>query len=318
MTDKKAVPNTNNNNGVSGNNPPSNNNNSSSSNPNVNSNNNNNNNNSNNNNSNNNSNNSNNNNNNNNGNRTLGGGTKNSEAEPKLAQIIAKNKQEAREKAEEIEQKVENEFQKDKLNRIRVLSLTIRDDIERKKKDKVVAKRIEHSRRITEARTKKMRERDLVIKKLKEEVLVKLIDVAKSPKYPDLIKFLIVQGLMTITENRVIAQCRKEDLKIVQAQVDPAVKQYQEIIKKETGIMPKCVLEINTQEHLPPAPTGKPGYSCCGGVVLSARGGTIICRNTLDSRLDLCFDNLIPQVRGILFGVREAPKVAVPQQSSHH
>jgi len=163
-----------------------------------------------------------------------------------------------------------------------------------------------------------MRERDLVVKKLKDEVLIQLVDVCKSSKYPDLIKFLIVQGLMTITENRVIIQCRKEDLKIVQTQVDPAIKHYQDLIKKETGILPKCSAEINTQEFLPPAPTGKPGYSCCGGVVISARNGTIICRNTLDSRLDLCFDGLIPQIRGILFGVREAPKNSVKQQSSHH
>jgi len=251
----------------------------------------------------------------NNGNKTLG---KNSDSEPKLAQIIAKNKQEAREKAEEIEQRVENEFQADKANRIKILSSTIREDMERKKKDKIVAKRIDHSRRITEARNKKMRERDLVVKKLKDEVLAKLVDVAKSPKYPDLIKFLIVQGLMTITENRVIIQCRKEDLKIVQAQAEPAVKHYQDLIKKETGILPKCIMEVNTQEYLPPAPTGKPGYSCCGGVVLSARNGTIVCRNTLDSRLDLCFDNLIPQVRGILFGVREAPKLVIQKISSHH
>jgi len=251
----------------------------------------------------------------NNGNKTLG---KNTDPDPKLAQIIAKNKQEAREKAEEIEQKVENDFQADKANRIKILSASIREDVERKKKDKIVAKRIDHSRRITEARTKKMRERDLVVKKLKDEVLAKLVDVAKSNKYPDLIKFLLVQGLMTITENRVFAQCRKEDLKIVQTQVEPAIKHYQELIKKETGILPKCTIEVNTQEFLPPAPTGKPGFSCCGGVVLSARNGTIICRNTLDSRLDLCFDNLIPQIRGILFGVREAPKMAVPKPSAHH
>jgi len=250
-----------------------------------------------------------------NGNKTLG---KPSDSEPKLAQIIAKNKQEAKEKAEEIEQKVENDFQADKANRIKILSASIREDVERKKKEKIVAKRIENSRRITEARTKKMRERDLVVKKLKEEVLVKLVDVSKSNKYPDLIKFLIVQGLMTITENRVIVQCRKEDLKIVQNQVEPAVKHYQDLIKKETGILPKCAVEINTQEFLPPAPTGKPGYSCCGGVVISARNGTIICRNTLDSRLDLCFDNLIPQIRGILFGVREAPKNTVKPQAAHH
>jgi hypothetical protein len=42
-----------------------------------------------------------------------------------------------------------------------------------------------------------------------------------------------------------------------------------------------------------------------GGVVLSARNGQIVCRNTLDSRLDIAFSQLKPQVRGTLFGFRE-------------
>ncbi len=50
-----------------------------------------------------------------------------------------------------------------------------------------------------------------------------------------------------------------------------------------------------------------------GGVLLSAREGKIVCRNTLDSRLDLCFEALIPAIRGMLFGVREA-KASVPSE----
>jgi hypothetical protein len=47
-------------------------------------------------------------------------------------------------------------------------------------------------------------------------------------------------------------------------------------------------------------------FVCCsaGGVVLSSRNGQIICRNTLDSRLDIAFAALKPQVRGTLFGFR--------------
>ena len=42
-----------------------------------------------------------------------------------------------------------------------------------------------------------------------------------------------------------------------------------------------------------------------GGIILSSRGGQIVCRNTLDSRLDIAFNACKPQIRGTLFGFRE-------------
>jgi len=93
--------------------------------------------------------------------------------------------------------------------------------------------------------SKKMRERDNIIKILRDEVLDKLSDVAKDKKYPDLVRYLIVQGLMTITENKIILQCRKEDLNIVKGQLDAAIKLYQDFIKDNTGIVPKCSVDIS-------------------------------------------------------------------------
>ncbi len=39
----------------------------------------------------------------------------------------------------------------------------------------------------------------------------------------------------------------------------------------------------------------------CGGVILTSLDRRIVCSNTLQSRLDLCFEELLPQIRGILF-----------------
>jgi len=163
-----------------------------------------------------------------------------------------------------------------------------------------------------------MKERDIIIKKLRDEVVEKLADVSRNSRYPDLLKYLIVQGLMTIAENKVILQCRSEDISVVKAQIPAAIKFYQEYIQQQTNIAVKCQIDISN-EYLPPAPSStRKGLSCCGGIVLSARNGSIVCRNTLDSRLDLCFDNLIPQVRGILFGVRDKPVEKAEQKQQHH
>ena len=40
-----------------------------------------------------------------------------------------------------------------------------------------------------------------------------------------------------------------------------------------------------------------------GGVLLSARGGKILCNQTLDARLALAYKQQLPQLREALFGV---------------
>lgn len=42
-----------------------------------------------------------------------------------------------------------------------------------------------------------------------------------------------------------------------------------------------------------------------GGVVLSALQGKILCNNTFEQRLALASEGLLPEIRGILFGVVE-------------
>ena len=39
----------------------------------------------------------------------------------------------------------------------------------------------------------------------------------------------------------------------------------------------------------------------CGGVILYNMNKRIVCTNTLQSRLDLCFEELLPQIRSLLF-----------------
>ena len=47
---------------------------------------------------------------------------------------------------------------------------------------------------------------------------------------------------------------------------------------------------------------------CSGGVVLASNNGRIVCDNTLDRRLELAYEGLLPQVRGQMFGYSESRK----------
>lgn len=40
---------------------------------------------------------------------------------------------------------------------------------------------------------------------------------------------------------------------------------------------------------------------CFGGVILTNESGLIICKNTLDTRIDLAFSLVLPQIRSSLF-----------------
>jgi len=214
--------------------------------------------------------------------------------------------QEAREKADEISTKTEQEFMADRLLIETSRTIAVNAEHEKAKKDYITQKKIEKSKLLTESRFATMRARDNKMNDLKREVISKLAAVSKDAKYRDLVRFLIAQGLMTLLEKEVTLQCRAEDLSIVQAELPKALQLFQDTMKGATGISPTCNVVIDKEHYLPAGPKdGQQGASCAGGVVLSALNGSIVCRNTLDSRLDIAFAQLTPQVRGMLFGFRE-------------
>jgi len=229
--------------------------------------------------------------------------------------------QEAKEKAEEIKQKTEAEFSADRLSLTAQAGVAIRDEHERKKKDKITEQKIAKSQAVTSTRFATMRRRDVRVRELKRDVMKGLAVVSKNEGYAELLRFLIAQSLLTIQEDDVVVHGRKQDMTILEAQLPLAVKIFQDTIENATGIRPICRATLNKrdEEMLPPGPIeGKEGQSCCGGVKLSARAGKIVCRNTLDSRLDLCFKELKPQIREILFTKRAAPKKKAEEPKKHH
>merc|ERR1711972_760928 len=112
---------------------------------------------------------------------------------------------------------------------------------------------------------------------------------------------LIVQGLLMLLEDEVQVRCRACDDAAVQACIEPAMQQYTKAIEAETGCKKSCKLVLDKSVKLSPAPTGAPGPSCLGGVVLACQNGTITIDNTIDSRLDLVLEQAKPTIRKLLF-----------------
>ena len=51
-----------------------------------------------------------------------------------------------------------------------------------------------------------------------------------------------------------------------------------------------------------------------GGLYLRSNDGVIVCDNSLDSRVSLCFEQLLPVIRQCLFPPKEIKHI----QNSHH
>lgn len=240
------------------------------------------------------------------------------DANKQIEQMIAFIMQEAKEKAEEIRVKTEKEFMADKLSIETQQNVIIRQEHEKMKKQALIQKKIEKSKKSAESRFAVMRARNDRMVELKEAVIKRLATVGKGKQYKDLIRYLIAQGLMTIMENKVRLRVRKEDLDIVKSELPVALDMYKKAMSEACGVTPNCQVEIDT-EFLAPAPVeGKVGNFSCGGVELWANGGQIICRNTIDHRLDLAFEALKPAIRGALFGYRATAESKPTEKKAHH
>ena len=71
---------------------------------------------------------------------------------------------------------------------------------------------------------------------------------------------------------------------------------YSRVMQEETGREYSTRLSVNTEHFLTDAEGGS-----CGGVFLTALNGKIVCPNTLIDRLNLCFEQELPQIRKGLF-----------------
>ncbi|KAJ1805538.1 V-ATPase V1 sector subunit E [Coemansia sp. RSA 2599] len=106
-------------------------------------------------------------------------------------------------------------------------------------------------------------------------------------KYQTLLVNLCVQAFVHLNDARVNVRGRKADLDLVKQAVAEAV----EIYKKKGKVVEATVVE---DSFLPD--------SVLGGVRVSALNDRISVDNTLQARLDLSSDRMLPQLRDTLFG----------------
>ena len=161
-------------------------------------------------------------------------------------------------------------------------------------RDHEVKQRIARSNAITASRTKRMEARDELLQSLIKEAYAEVAKEASKPGYKALVTSLIVQGLLTLeNETEVEVCCRPEDVKAVAECLAPAAAEFK--AKKGTRAISVTLSKLRLpSEIIPNVPSGP-------GVVITARMGTIVCDNTLGSRLELVRYEKLPELRAQLF-----------------
>jgi V-type H+-transporting ATPase subunit E len=206
-----------------------------------------------------------------------------------IKHMMAFIEQEANEKAEEIDAKAEEEFNIEKGRLVQEQRLKIMEFYEKKEKQVELNKRIQNSHMQNQARIKVLKSRQEHIQNVLEEARHKLIEVTKDQAmYQKVVQKLIAQGLFLLLEKEVVLRCRQQDVNLVKNSIGPALEEYKKATGRDSNIT------LDTENFL--------AQDTCGGVELLAQRGKIKCVNTLESRLDLISQQLLPDIRVALFG----------------
>jgi len=211
------------------------------------------------------------------------------DVQKQIKHMMAFIEQEANEKAEEIDAKAEEEFNIEKGRLVQQQRLKIMEYYEKKEKQVELQKKIQSSNMLNQARLKVLKVREDHVRNVLEEARRRLGEVTKNPAvYKEVLQKLIVQALYQTMEPDVILRIRRGDTALVEEVLPAVVEQY----KANIGTSVK--FSIDTNNYLP--------EDTCGGVELIALNGRVSVPNTLESRLKLISQQLVPEIRNALFG----------------
>lgn len=155
-------------------------------------------------------------------------------------------RQEALEKAKEIEIKADEEFAIEKSKLVRQETSAIDTAYEKKFKQASMSQQITRSTLANKTRLKVLSARQELLDDLFEQARGKLNEASKdNTRYEGILKGLILEGLYALNEEKVQVRARKADYDLVKKAIESAKKEYKDTIKKDV------TLSIDEKEPLP-------------------------------------------------------------------
>ncbi|KAG6878476.1 hypothetical protein C0993_006318 [Termitomyces sp. T159_Od127] len=210
-----------------------------------------------------------------------------------MNKMVAFIKQEALEKAREIRVKADEEFAIEKAKLVKQEQQAIDAQYEKKRKGAEVAQRIAQSTLTNKSRLKLLHRREENLQDLFSTSRAAVVQLAKDEgRYVQFLEGVIVQGFLQILEPTVAVYARPQDVELVKQAASNAQKSYTEISGRN--------VEYEVEGSL--------SDDAAGGVKLVSGSRRITLDNTLDERLRLLEDRMLPEIRKDLFGANENRK----------
>ncbi|KAI5289910.1 V-ATPase V1 sector subunit E [Ascosphaera acerosa] len=207
-----------------------------------------------------------------------------------LRKMTAFIRQEALEKAREIQLKADEEFAIEKSRLVREETALIDTHYEKKFKQAAMAQQIVQSTLANKTRIQVLSARQELLDELFDRARTEVARAADSGKidYVDALKGLVLQGLYTLDETKVAVRARQADYEKVRKAMDAAKEEFKEKVGREVA------LTLLEDEPLP--------AESAGGVIIVGGNGKIEINNTFEERLRLLERDALPSVRETLFG----------------
>ncbi len=165
----------------------------------------------------------------------------------------------------------------------------------------------QHSNLQNQSRIAILKAREELIQKLKDQAREQLSVISKNEAaYSKLLTNLIAQALYRLVEKEVHIKCREKDLSLVQQSVNEAIALYKNAIHRDVviKILPTY---LNPEMYiiyfkLIFVPFYIYLFVSSGGIEAYTTDHKIKVINTLEARLNMLFDQMIPEIREKLFG----------------
>ena len=165
-----------------------------------------------------------------------------------LRKMTAFIRQEALEKAREIQLKADEEFSIEKSKLVRSETSRIDDEYKKKFTQAGMSQQITKSTLANKTRLRILSSRQELLDKLFEDANKKLADTASKDKskYEKVLKNIILEGLYAlVNEKKVTLRCRKKDDDVVKKAAEGAKEEYKKNLKRDVEI------QIDSKEKVP-------------------------------------------------------------------
>ncbi|KAI6026516.1 ATPase V1 A1 complex subunit E [Pisolithus microcarpus] len=198
-----------------------------------------------------------------------------------MNKMVAFIKQEAMEKAREIKVKADEEFAIEKAKLVKQEQQAIDAQYEKKRKGVETAQKIAQSNLTNKSRLRILHKREEQLQELFAAAREEILKFAQDEgRYSQFLEGAVLQGYLQLMESKVTLITRPADVEILREAGIAATETYGQLSGQQG------TLEENS----------------AGGIKLASGNKRITIDNTLDERLRLLEDKMLPEIRVDLFG----------------